>query len=157
MPYSQLATYGFSTKMIAMIIELYSTVTSRVKVNTTLSDCFECNNGLRQGKSNYKINILLYVDDLVIIANTRLNLQRKIDRLHQYCIKSCLSVNIKKRKILVNNSRKPTGSFKFSTDTLEEVNSLKYLEVMICRNGSFLRAQKNLTCQARRAQASLDC
>ena len=40
MLYSQLVTYGVSTKMIAMIIELYSTVTSRVKVNNTLSDSF---------------------------------------------------------------------------------------------------------------------
>ena len=92
--YSQLVTYGVSTKMIAMIIELYSTVTSLVKVNNTLSDSFECRNGLRQGESlspilfamhfndindalndhaDHKINILLYADDLVIIANTRLD------------------------------------------------------------------------------------
>ena len=108
MLYSQLVTYGVSTKMIAMIIELYSTVTSRVKVNNTLSDSFECRNGLRQGESlspvsfamhvndindalndyaDDKINILLYADDLVIIANTRLDLQTKLDRLHQYSIK----------------------------------------------------------------------
>ena len=37
--------------------------------------------------NDYTINILLYADDLVIIANTRLDLQRKLDRLHQYCIK----------------------------------------------------------------------
>ena len=101
--------------MIAVIIELYSTVTSRVKVNNTLSDSFECRNGLRPGESlspvlfamhgndindalndyaDHKINILLYADDLVIIANTRLDLQKKLDRLHQYCIKKCLSVNI---------------------------------------------------------------
>ena len=176
--YSQLVTYGVSTKMIAMIIELYSTVTSRVKVNNTLSDSFECRNGLRQGESlspvlfamhvndindayndhtDHTIIILLYADDLVIIANTRLDLQRKLDRLHQYCIKKCLSVNIKKSKILVINSRKPTGSFRFSTDTLEEVDSFKYLGVTFCRNGSFFQAQENLASQARRAQASLGC
>ena len=44
--------------------------------------------------------MLSYADDLVIIANTRLDLQRKLDRLHQYCIKKCLSVNIKKCKNL---------------------------------------------------------
>ena len=103
------------------------------------------------------INILLCADDLVIIANTRLDLQRKLDRLHQYCIKKCLSVNIKKSKILVINSRKPTGLFRFSTDTLEEVDSFKYLGVTFCRNGSFLQAQENLASQARPAQASLDC
>ena len=66
---------------------------------------------------DHKVNILLYADDLVIIANTRLDLQRKLDRLHQYCIRKCLSVNIKKSKILVINSRKPTGLFRYSTDT----------------------------------------
>ena len=68
----------------------------------------DINDSLNNNK-NHKINILLYVDDLVIIANTRLNLQRKLDRLHRYCIKNCLYVNIKKSKILVINSRKPTG------------------------------------------------
>ena len=62
--------------------------------------------------ADHKINILLYADDLVIIANTRLDLQTKLDRLHQNCIKKCLSVNIKKSRILVINSRKPTSSFK---------------------------------------------
>ena len=67
--------------------------------------------------TNHTINILLYEDDLVIITNTRLDLQRKLDRLHQYLITKCLSVKIKKSKILVINSRKPTASFRFSTDT----------------------------------------
>ena len=84
-------------------------------------------------------------------------MQRKLDRLHQYCIKKCLFVNIKKSKILDINSRKPTGSFRFSTDTLEEVDSFKYLGVTFCRDGSLLQAQENLASQARRAKASLDC
>ena len=73
----------------------------------------DINHALNDHTDN-KINILLYhlyADDLVIIANIRLDLQRKLDRLHQYCIKKCVSVNIKKSKILVINSRKPTGSF----------------------------------------------
>ena len=72
-------------------------------------------------------------------------------------LKKCLSVSIKKGKILVINSRKPTGSFRFSTDTLEEVDLFMYLGVTFCRNGSFLQAQESLASQARRAQASLDC
>ena len=47
-------------------------------------------------------------------------------------------------KILVINSRKPTSSFKFSTDTLEDVHSFKYLRVMLCRKGLFLQAQEHL-------------
>ena len=46
------------------------------------------------------------------------------------------------------------GAPGFSTDTLEEVDSFKYLGVTFCRNGLFLQVQENL---ARRAQASLDC
>ena len=107
--------------------------------------------------TGYTINMLLYADGLVIIANTRLDSQRKLDRLHQYCIIKCLSVNIKKSKILVINSFSRTGSFRFSTDTLEEVDLFKYLGLTFCRNGSFLQTQENLASQARRAQASLDC
>ena len=54
--------------------------------------------------------------------------------------------------MLVINSRKPTSSFKFSTDTLEEVDSYKYLGLTFCRNGLFLQAQENSACQTRRAQ-----
>ena len=51
---SQHVTYGLCTKMIAIIIKFYySTVTSRLKFNNTLSDTcsFDCRNGLRQGES----------------------------------------------------------------------------------------------------------
>ena len=173
--YSQLVTYGDSTKMIAVVIELYSIITSRVTVNNTLCDSFECRNGLRQGESlspvlfamhvndindalndhtDHKINILLYADDLVIIANTIGSTCKEnlIDCI-SIELKKCLSVNIKKIKILVIHSRKPTDSFRFSTDTLEEVDSFKYLGVTFCRNGLFLQAQENLACHARRAQA----
>ena len=105
--------------------------------------------------TDYTINMLLYADDLVIIASTRLDLQRKLDRLHQYCIIKCLSVNIKNSKILVINSFSRTGSFRFSTDTLEEVDLFKYLGLTFCRNVK--KTQENLASQARRAQASFDC
>ena len=132
-----------SLKDFCIVIRKWPTFlpsTSRVKVNNTLSDSCECRNCLRRGESlspvsfarhisdaltDHKMNILLYADDLVIIENTRLNFQRKLGRLHQYCVKKCLSVNIKKSTILVTNSTKLTGSFRFSTDTLKEVDLLK--------------------------------
>ena len=49
-----------------------------------------------------KINILLYADDLVIIASTRLDLQRKLDRLHQYCIKKNVRPSMYKFAALLN-------------------------------------------------------
>ena len=69
--------------------------------------------------SAHKINILLYADDLVIIASTRFDLQRKLDQYcHQYCIKKCLSVNIKNLSkilvIIIKIFRKPIDLFRFS-------------------------------------------
>ena len=50
--------------MIAMIIELSSTVTSRVKVNNTLSDSFECRNGLMQGESLSPVLCAMHIIDI---------------------------------------------------------------------------------------------
>ena len=55
--------------MIAMIIELYSTVTSRVKVHNTLSDSFECRNGLRQGERLSPVVFVMHVNDIHYTIN----------------------------------------------------------------------------------------
>ena len=66
--------------------------------------------------TSHKINILLYADNLVVITNTRLDFQKKLIDYISIVLKKCLSVNIKKTKII--NSSNSTGSFRFSTDTL---------------------------------------
>ena len=48
-----------------------------------------------------KLRLLLYVDDSVLIAGSRLDLQTSLDSAHDYCQRWTLCVDIIKTKIVV--------------------------------------------------------
>ena len=48
-----------------------------------------------------KLCLLLYADDSVLIAESRLDLQNSLDSVHDYCQRWKLCVNILKTKIVV--------------------------------------------------------
>ena len=48
-----------------------------------------------------KLFLLLYADDIVLLAETEQGLQKGLDLLEQYCDKWKLTVNINKKKIMV--------------------------------------------------------
>ena len=102
--YEKLKEYGISTKMLKMIMAIYkNNVTSSVKINNMHTDSFACTDGLRQGDSlspvsfamsindlhvskrlsevdkDKNMDILLYADDLAIVADSRDMLQKKIE------------------------------------------------------------------------------
>ena len=92
---------------------MYQTVKSRVKVSNMLGNEFYCSQGVRQGEclspmlvslylngieeqfshSNFdglevdmvKIFMLLYADDIVVLAKTSDELQRRLNLLAVYC------------------------------------------------------------------------
>ena len=129
-------------------------------------------------KRKYLGNIGLHIDDMEIKETLSIKYFRVIIDAKLNWVSALLKIAkrigiIKKARPFINksslsnfittlyihieiNSRKPTGSFRFSTHTLEEVDSFKYLGVTFCDNGSFIQAQENIACQTRRAQASLD-
>lgn len=48
-----------------------------------------------------KANILMYADDMCLLADSVINMQRKINCLQAYCSKWGLSVNLNKTKMIV--------------------------------------------------------
>ena len=105
-----------------MISSIYANVKSYVKVNYKLSDSFDCDLGHRQGcvlnqmllslfindldddisslntegcklYGTY-IHTLLYADDLILLANSKEELQMKIDKLSKFCAKWKLVVGL---------------------------------------------------------------
>ena len=48
-----------------------------------------------------KIFILLFADDLVMFAESKIELQRLLNKLYAYCTKWNLKVNIDKTKVIV--------------------------------------------------------
>ena len=115
---SRLIECGISSKMIHIIIGLYTNVMSCVKLNNSIKD--ELRQGdslspilfpfyindlpskLSQVNTSTDIDILLYADDLAILARSRENV------LSVYCKDRNLNVNVNKTKVMVFNSIKNT-------------------------------------------------
>jgi hypothetical protein len=45
----------------------------------------------------------MYADDIVIFSNTKSGLQKKLDKLHEYCKEWCLEINSSKTQVLIFN------------------------------------------------------
>ena len=179
MLFTKLMECGISSKMLNMIIALYNNVTSCVKLKNSITDEFPCEVGLRQGdclspilfslfindltgklsrkKHMTDIDILLYADDLAMLANSRDELQDKLNLLHLYCKDRNLHVNVNKSKIMVFNAIKDTRLFMYNDSKLDEVDSFKYLGMTINRRANLQYSQKISIQQALKAKASLEC
>ena len=80
---------------------------------------------------SYHLNCLLYADDVILLSQNEVGLQKCLKKLESYCADWCLEVNLDKTKILVFNK---TGKlykheFKFTGETLDCVREYKYLGV----------------------------
>ena len=79
------------------------------------------------------LQILLYADDGVLVAESAQDLQHMLQALHEYCALWRLHVNVKKTKVVVFN---PSGQcadelyFIYEGQRLERVQEFKYLGVV---------------------------
>ena len=146
----------------------YLNMTSSVKWEDVISRSFKVPLGIKQGGINspdffscymndivhilrtkdigcrmYKlfVAIILFADDICLMAPTRSALQSLIDMCSSYCHKFCLTFNPKKSKVMVF-SRSRTNVENCSRITMngiaiDYVTSVKYLGVTICSRPSF--------------------
>lgn len=155
---------GFSNKIIRVIEELYKCTTAGVWCNGRVTDFFSTECGLKQGCvlspicyslfvndiSDYleggiwiedvNIKVLLYADDLVVLASTPKDLQRMILNLKNYCETWGLEINTQKSKIMVfrkGGRLKAHEKWFFGSDEIEVVNKYKYLGVLFTPQLSF--------------------
>lgn len=169
---------GIKGKLLNVIRQLYSEVKSCVKFKTELSDFFLSTNGVMQGEAlspflfSLYINdfegellssvceptylrelalfLLMYADDTVLMAESKEGLQDILDKLHTYCAKWDIEVNVAKTKIVVfrNGMKLPRSySWSYNMETIEIVNSFNYLGLTLNFNGNFALTQKILAQQ----------
>ena len=80
------------------------------------------------------INILLYADDMVLMADSEQDLQKLLNILHEWCSKWRLSLNRDKTQIV---HFRPSGRnmskfvFLYGRDTLRTVSNYKYLGIIL--------------------------
>ena len=107
---------------------------------------------------NYiKLLVLMYADDTILIADSKENLQKAITCMETYCDKWKLIVNENKTKVMIFSKIKMTKNNRFMYKGIElvQVDTFRYLGLIINFNGSFKQAITELKNQASRAMYAL--
>ena len=180
--------YGITGKLYKAISSCYEGTTCRIRLNQYVSDPFQNNIGVRQGDNlsptlfitfinslaeeiknsgvgvNYngiKVPILLYADDILLMADNEADLQQLLDIAYGWCRKWRLSINAKKTKILhVRMSNEPQGNFVFKfgenpNNILEYTQTYKYLGVLLDEHLNYDSLANDLAGRASKALGSL--
>ena len=105
----------------------------------------------------FKLFVLLYADDTIILAENERDLQTALDTLQGNCTKFKLIVNINKTKIIIFSRGKVRRftTFKYGCDIIEVVSDYVYLGVKMNFTNTFTKAMKKQLDQGCRAQFSM--
>ncbi len=140
---------------------MYSNTTAIIRIIRFETDLLSCTSGVRQGDvlsttlfsiyindlakeikcmnlgipvDDVLVSILLYADDIVLLAENEADLQCMIDKLHEWCNKWRMMVNESKTNI-VHFRNKGTHCnnvcFKLGENVLNKVEKYKYLGVIL--------------------------
>ncbi|BES91195.1 Reverse transcriptase (RNA-dependent DNA polymerase) [Nesidiocoris tenuis] len=108
--------------------------------------------GLRIGGK--ELSQLIFADDLVVLADSVPDAQRKVNILQEYCRENSLSINVEKSKVLIfrgGGRAKKMKSIYCENVALEVVPSFQYLGVLFSRTGKFKQNKDLYISKARRA------
>ena len=172
---------GITGKMYNALLSLYEDVKCCVKVNGIYTDWFSVRCGLKQGCClspilfNLYINdmvnsitslgigvnirddivsVLLYADDLVLLAESETDLQILIDLLHEWCIDKKMKINLDKTKIVHFRNTAPPKSnvgLVFGNETIEITNQWTYLGILLSEHLNYNLKAKQVAKSASRA------
>jgi hypothetical protein len=155
--------------MLGMLKATLENTTFRVKIERNkVSEAFQNNIGVKQGcqlfpvlfnlyindieeeilsvrhhapnLNGVEIPILLYADDLVLISQTKIGLQKMLQALESFCDKWKLEVNIEKTKVMVFKKRgaiSRTERWYYKGQKVEVAPEYRYLGVIFSRTGSW--------------------
>jgi hypothetical protein len=104
----------------------------------------------------FKLFVILYADDTVLIGNNSEDLQQNLNYFEEYCDKWKLTVNVSKTKIMIFGLRNHHNQqFTFKNQILEIVKEYKYLGLFLSNTKSYVIAKKHIADQANKAMFSL--
>ena len=180
---------GIGGKTLELIKDIYRKTKCAVKAKNSITSFFEYTKGVRQGcplspmlfniyvndlfesmnnnndsdiflgNNEYKINALMYADDLILLSESKEGLQKQIDKLENYCAKWRLQINSKKTKVMIFNrgNKMIKTTFHSKNAILENVKTFKYLGFSISANNcSFIPTVEDLSIKANRAVYALN-
>ena len=158
--WEQLKIQGVSKKFINTVKALYENAKVKVLINGKYTKNIKINKGVLQGEplspslfnaflfdivtnlkkeninavtlGNTEVDLLLYADDIVVLADTKIDLQRKLNVLSNYFNKLHLKINNDKTKIVVfrnGGNLKKTDKWFINGKEIQVVNNFTYLGV----------------------------
>ena len=177
----KLAKIGVRGNIMSAIQSLYVNVQCSVRINNCITSNFGVSNGLKQGClmspmlfnlyindlvteinlldkglniNGRKVSMLLYADDIVLMANVARDLQCMLNVLNQWCIRWGLSVNPRKTKVVhfrPKGRKKCHFAFHCGDNDLEIVNKYKYLGLWFTDNIDLKYMAEQVAISAHRA------
>ncbi|XP_071139805.1 uncharacterized protein [Mytilus edulis] len=107
----------------------------------------------------FRLYLLLYADDTVILAESESELQAALNAMYLYCKCWKLEVNVAKTKIVIFRKRtfelNNNLAFTYDGQNIDIVDDFTYLGIIFASNGSFCKNKERLVCQARKAMFSI--
>ena len=180
--WGKIAKLGIRGNMLGTIQSLYNNVNSSVLLDGLLSEHFCNNTGVLQGEvlspflfslfvndcetdvvkgNNNPVTVngmctslLMYADDMVLMANSVMDLQIMLNNLAEYTKKWCLTVNVLKTKVMIfrgGGNLKQNEKLFYKGNKLYAVNEFSYLGLLLKYNGKFFATQKQLALHGRKA------
>jgi hypothetical protein len=181
----KLRACGIGGKMFDAVKSLYTDVRCAVRVNGMLTSLFPVSSGVKQGCllsptlfgiyvndlasainelncgiqiDDRNVSILLYADDIVLLASSEDKLQRMLNKVHDWCTKWRLSINQSKTKVVhfrPKDHARSTTVFRCGEDMIEFASTYKYLGLWFDEHLDFKFAVSELAKSASRALGSL--
>ncbi|XP_060587764.1 uncharacterized protein LOC132743245 [Ruditapes philippinarum] len=152
---------GVDGKLYNSIKSIYNHTVSCVRINGRLTEWFQCVNGVKQGDNlsptlfsvfvndlvteinnldlgvkidDTSVSMLLYADDIVLIAKSEADLQIMLNQMHDWCKRWRVLVNTEKSKVVhfrKGRTQRTEYEFKIGLNVLEIVDKYKYLGVIM--------------------------
>ena len=171
--WTKLQNIGVPTNMIIMLMSIYNKLEARVLTKNGCTESFPCPRGVKQGcilspllfslfvndlpsffnergirkisLSRLEVSMLLYADDLVLMSESTIGLQRQLNVLKDYCDLWQLKVNENKTKIVVFRRGGTLRNYEkwfYGGSRLETVTYFSYLGVYFSSVHSWSYNQK---------------
>ncbi len=156
-------SWGFQESLVRAIEELYGNTTARVRKADVVTETFPTTRGVIQGcplsphlynlylervmlealeeeeggveVSGVKFTNMRYADDIVIVAKTRDDLQRMLEKTEEQCKRFKLEINKNKTKSMKIAREREVLNVRLGTGEIEQVQDFKYLGVNIGEKG----------------------
>lgn len=180
--FHKLSQKGVSTKFLNILKALYKNTSALIWNGQSISSEFVTEFGIKQGCNispllfslfiddlneslcggieigSILIKLLLYADDLVLLAKYPTTLQRMINRLEEYCLDWGLTVNLNKSKIMIVRKESrgrymANEKWTYGRQPIEIVKEYSYLGVKLTSNMKFEKHAEIKVAEAKAAMA----